>query len=94
MSNLLSKGSSNEEALKTLKKGLNPWCLLLVLTIFYVALLFIVEFIDFQGKAIIPIKLGKTMRLTSAVAAGLSLMTVVSLFNIFALSRIMIRKAG
>jgi hypothetical protein len=87
--NLVKHGFTAE----SLKKGASPWLLLLILSIFYIALIFIVEYVDFQGKKIKAVYIGKTMQLKTFIAAGLSVLSIVSLFLMFALFRIMIRKA-
>ena len=50
-------------AFEKLKRGVHPGILLIILTVFYIALVLVVELRNIEGKVLKPIKLGPTMNL-------------------------------
>ena len=74
---------------------INPGWFLLVLSLLYLILLICVELIDFQGKKLIAIKIERTgVQLKTYSAALLSYYYVLTLFILFCMLRIYIRKGS
>ena len=75
--------------------GVMPSLLLAILTIFYLALMFFVQFFDFKGKKITPwIIHSVNKELTTGVAGFLSFLLLGTFYVQVAMIRVFIRKAN
>ena len=90
---LVKGGGDKKSALERLREGVNPLWLLLILTLEYIVLLIIVEFVDFEGKKLIYLQFGNGVKLETYQAAGLTFYIVLTFYLIFSLGRVMYRRA-
>lgn len=96
--NLVKEQQSAKRAAEIMSKGATPEQLLALLSLFYIALVAAVAYIDFEGKNLKPIivlqGVNQEKEVSYLVAAGVSVASVLSLFFILSLMRIYIRKAS